>query len=62
VSGTKLNTVGLLANPLAAHSIDDGLGIQRSLIVNSTLWTVSGSGVQVSDPATLSRQAWIPFD
>jgi uncharacterized secreted protein with C-terminal beta-propeller domain len=62
VSGTKLNTVGLLANPLAAHSIDDGLGIQRSLIVNATLWTVSGSGVQVSDPATLSRQAWIPFD
>jgi len=61
VSGATLSAVGLLANPLATGSTDDGLGIQRSLIVDGALWTVSGSGVQVSDPSTLTRQAWIPF-
>jgi uncharacterized secreted protein with C-terminal beta-propeller domain len=60
-SGTSLTSVGELANPLSGGASDDGQGIQRSLIVDGELWTVSGSGVQVSDPASLSRQAWIPF-
>jgi uncharacterized secreted protein with C-terminal beta-propeller domain len=62
VSGATLRTIGELANPRAATSTDDGLGIQRSLLVDGALWTVSGGGVQVSDPATLHREAWIPFD
>ncbi|MGI8666688.1 MAG: beta-propeller domain-containing protein, partial [Jatrophihabitans sp.] len=61
VHGTTLSTVGLLANPRTAGISDDGLGIQRSVLVDGALWTVSGSGVLVSSPATLARQAWIPF-
>lgn len=60
VSGPSLRSVGLLANPLAG-STDDGRGIQRSVIVDGALWTLSSSGIQISDPASLSRRAWIPF-
>ena len=61
VAGSSLRKVGLLANPRSSSAVDDGLGIQRSLIVDGVLWTVSGSGVQVSNPVTLARQDWIPF-
>ena len=61
VSGDQLVGVGLLANPRATAAPDDGLGIQRSMIVGGALWTLSSSGVQVSDPGTLARAAWIPF-
>lgn len=61
VAGATLSRIGVLANPLATGALDDGLGIQRSLIVDGALWTVSGSGVQVSDPSTLTRQSWISF-
>jgi hypothetical protein len=50
--------VGVLANP--ATSSADGT-IQRALIVDGTLWTLSSSGVQVSGQESLDRQAWIPF-
>ncbi|MFB4272235.1 beta-propeller domain-containing protein [Nonomuraea sp. GTA35] len=36
-------------------------GIQRSLVIGDSLWTVSYEGVQVNDLATLSSQAWIPL-
>jgi len=61
VRGASLSTIGLLANPLTPGMADDGLGIQRSMLVDGALWTVSSSGVQVSNPADLARQAWIPF-
>jgi uncharacterized secreted protein with C-terminal beta-propeller domain len=61
VSGDSLKPVGALANPRTSGSTEDGLGIQRSLFADGSLWTLSGSGIQVSDPATLDRQAWIPF-
>ena len=61
VSGDQLVGIGLLANPRDTAAPDDGLGIQRSMIVGGTLWTLSSSGMQVSDPATLGRLAWIPF-
>lgn len=58
--GMTLGKVGLVTNP-RGPAADDGLGIQRSLIVDGDLWTVSGGGLQVSDPTTLSRIAWVPF-
>jgi hypothetical protein len=61
VSGKTLSTVGLLANPSSTTLPDDGLGIQRSLLVHGNLWTVSGTGVQVSNLSTLARQTWVPF-
>ena len=61
VSGDKLTTVGLVANPRPTAVPDDGQGIQRSLIVNGDLWTLSGGGVQVSRQSDLNRIAWLPF-
>jgi uncharacterized secreted protein with C-terminal beta-propeller domain len=61
VSGTKLTAVGLVANPASTTIPDDGLGIQRSLLVHGNLWTVSGSGVRVSDASSLAQRSWIAF-
>jgi uncharacterized secreted protein with C-terminal beta-propeller domain len=61
VSGDTLSKVGLLSNPKPTDVTDDGLGIQRSMIVNGDLWTVSGGGVQISDQSNLHRIAWIPY-
>lgn len=61
VTGTSLRTVGLLANPRPPSRQDYDLGIQRSLVVDGNLWTVSRAGVQVSDPARLHRLAWVSF-
>jgi len=61
VSGKKLTTIGVVANPGSTTLPDDGLGIQRSLLVHGNLWTLSGSGVRVSDPSTLAQQSWIAF-
>ncbi len=59
--GTSLATVGTVRNPIGTAVADDGRGIQRSMLVDGKLWTLSGSGLQVVDPASLARQAWIPF-
>ncbi|HET6210770.1 MAG TPA: beta-propeller domain-containing protein [Jatrophihabitans sp.] len=61
VAGGRLRALGLLANPVTPGAVDDGQGIQRSLLVRGMLWTVSSSGVQVSNPSSLARAAWIPF-
>ncbi|TYB58172.1 hypothetical protein FXF51_38175 [Nonomuraea sp. PA05] len=36
-------------------------GIERSMVIGDSLWTVSYEGVQVNDLTTLSSQAWIPL-
>ena len=59
VAGSALSRRGTITNP--SSSLDDGLGIQRSLIVDGALWTLSASGVAVSDPDTLARTSWIAF-
>jgi hypothetical protein len=61
VSGSTLTSVGIVANPASTSLPDDGLGIQRSLLVHGNLWTLSGSGVRVSDASTLAQRSWIPF-
>lgn len=62
VDGSRLRTVGLLANPVAPGAVDDGQGIQRSMLVQGMLWTMSSSGVLVSSPTSLARAGWIPFN
>jgi uncharacterized secreted protein with C-terminal beta-propeller domain len=57
-----LRTVGLIRNPRVV-TVDDGYdaGIERSLYIGGSIWTMSSSGLQVSDATSLQRQAWIPF-
>lgn len=61
VTGKTLTTVGLVRNPLGTAVPDDGQGIVRSMLVDGRLWTLSGSGLQVVDPVSLHRDAWIAF-
>lgn len=62
VTGDGLRTVGLIRNPEVVTADDTYQdGIERSLWIGGSIWTMSASGLQVSDGATLHRQAWIPF-
>ncbi|WP_432833720.1 beta-propeller domain-containing protein [Dactylosporangium sp. CA-092794] len=55
VSDTSIGQAGTITHPAGSG------GIQRSLIIGGTLWTVSDQGLQASDLSTLARQAWLPF-
>lgn len=54
VSGSAIGEVGFLSHP--SYS-----AIRRSLIIDSTLWTVSDAGLLASDKNSLARLAWIAF-
>jgi uncharacterized secreted protein with C-terminal beta-propeller domain len=62
VDANGLRTVGLIRNPRVV-TVDDGYdaGIERSMYIDGSIWTMSNSGLKVSDGTTLQRQAWIPF-
>jgi uncharacterized secreted protein with C-terminal beta-propeller domain len=60
VAGTTLTEIGTIANPTDGRP-SDALGIQRSLLVDGKLWTLSGSGVKVTDPQNLKQLDWVPF-
>ncbi|WP_432983452.1 beta-propeller domain-containing protein [Dactylosporangium sp. CA-233914] len=36
-------------------------GMQRSLVIGGTLWTLSDQGLQANDLSTLAQQAWLPL-
>ncbi|MFD0557963.1 beta propeller domain-containing protein [Stackebrandtia endophytica] len=36
--------------------------VERSLVIDDTLWTVSYSGLQANSMSDFASQAWIPFD
>jgi uncharacterized secreted protein with C-terminal beta-propeller domain len=39
----------------------DAGGVQRTLLVGTTLWTLSSAGLQANDATTLARTGWLPF-
>jgi uncharacterized secreted protein with C-terminal beta-propeller domain len=61
LDGQHLTKVGIVSNPRSTSAPDDGQGIQRSLIVDGQLWTVSGTGVQISDQSNLHPVEWLAF-
>ncbi|WBB78377.1 beta-propeller domain-containing protein [Micromonospora sp. WMMD882] len=54
--GTTLTEVGRITHP----GDERRAGIERSLMVGDTLWTVSGAGLKATDPGTLADRAWLP--
>ncbi|WP_043623616.1 beta-propeller domain-containing protein [Nonomuraea candida] len=58
-SGVK--EVGMVRHPTQRGDYPYQPGIQRSLIIGESLWTLSYEGVQVNDATTLTSQAWIPL-
>lgn len=61
VAGLHLDKIGTVANPRPAGTSGGGRGIQRTMIVDDQLWTISGSGIRVSNPSTLASETFIPF-
>jgi uncharacterized secreted protein with C-terminal beta-propeller domain len=54
VGSGGISEVGFLSHPSFAP-------IRRSLIIDSTLWTVSDGGLLASDSHSLARLAWLPY-
>jgi hypothetical protein len=62
VDRSRLRTVGTIRNPAGLSPADDGTsGIERTLVIGDSIWTMSSGGMAVSDLQTLHRQAWIAF-
>ncbi|MFI7637797.1 beta-propeller domain-containing protein [Nonomuraea sp. NPDC049400] len=55
IDDSGVSKVGMIKHP-ANQS-----GIERTIVIGDTLWTLSYDGVQVNDAATLAQQAWIPL-
>jgi uncharacterized secreted protein with C-terminal beta-propeller domain len=62
VSETGLATLGLISHPAGQRTAPDYQGgIQRSMVIGDSIWTLSTAGVKVSAMSTLADLAWIPF-
>ena len=59
IAGSSLRTIGVVHNP---STLNGDAGIERSLVVGDTLWTMSDAGLSVRDITSLHQQRWIPFD
>jgi uncharacterized secreted protein with C-terminal beta-propeller domain len=55
VTGSKITVQGTIAHP---HS-DQQAGISRAMVIGSDLWTLSDTGVQVSNASSLATRSWI---
>jgi hypothetical protein len=60
LNGDSIAEVGFVSHPASVNNSWYSSPIRRSLIIDTTLWTVSGSGLMASDSRTLARLAWIP--
>jgi uncharacterized secreted protein with C-terminal beta-propeller domain len=56
-----VHTMGTIRNPAESTTNNYDSGISRTLVIGSDIWTMSSSGLRVSDLNTLERRAWVPF-
>ena len=62
VTANGITQLGTISHPWLTNPDEKLPGqIRRSLVVGSTLWTVSGSGLKANDLTTLDDIAWIPW-
>jgi hypothetical protein len=60
VVGTRLATQGSVSHPKAAGA-DYPMPVDRALVVDGRLVTVSPQGLMVSDLGSLGQLGWAPF-
>jgi hypothetical protein len=60
VSDTALSPIGLITQPSWTNSAP-AEQIQRSLIIDGTLWTLGTDALMASDPDTLTQLAYVPL-
>jgi uncharacterized secreted protein with C-terminal beta-propeller domain len=61
VGTDRLSVLGTIHNPAVSSTDGYETGIERTLVIGDALWTMSSSGLRVSDLHTLDRRAWVPF-
>ena len=61
VGTDRLSVLGTIRNPAVSSSGGYDTGIERTLVIGDQLWTMSSSGLRVSDLHSLHREAWVPF-
>jgi uncharacterized secreted protein with C-terminal beta-propeller domain len=61
LSGNAIAEVGFVSHPGTVNNGGYAMPIRRSLLIDTTLWTVSGGGLMASDSRSLARLAWIPL-
>ena len=60
VDADNLSVLGTLRNPaLSTEGYDTG--IERTLVIGHDIWTMSSSGLLVSDLQSLARRGWVAF-
>jgi len=50
-----------IRNPAVATTDSYDTGIERTLVIGDDVWTMSSSGLLVSDLGSLHRRGWVPF-
>ncbi|MCK2215169.1 beta-propeller domain-containing protein [Actinomadura sp. ATCC 31491] len=63
IGDSGVERLGMIKHPEHRQNGDQPYqpGIQRSMVIGSSIWTLSQDGLQVNDAATLAAQAWVPF-
>ncbi|TMR93402.1 beta-propeller domain-containing protein [Nonomuraea basaltis] len=63
IDDSGVSKLGMIKHPTQGQQGDYPYqpGIQRSMIIGDSIWTISQEGVQVNDAATLASQSWIPL-
>ncbi|HEX9035078.1 MAG TPA: beta-propeller domain-containing protein, partial [Streptosporangiaceae bacterium] len=63
-----ITRLGTITNPAApgyppgVPGYPSGSPIRRSLVIGSTLWTLSDTGLRASDLTTFAALGWVPFE
>jgi uncharacterized secreted protein with C-terminal beta-propeller domain len=60
VAHDDLKVLGTIRNPGGSSNGYDS-GIERTLVIGDQLWTMSNTGLRVSDLHSLDREAWVRF-
>ncbi|MET8867674.1 beta-propeller domain-containing protein [Nonomuraea sp. NPDC004580] len=61
IDDKEVRRLGMIEHPVKEGDYPYQPGIERSVVIGDSLWTVSHEGVQVNDMDSLTSQAWIPL-
>ncbi|MEV0196466.1 beta-propeller domain-containing protein [Nonomuraea sp. NPDC050691] len=63
ITDSAITRAGMIEHPRKRQSdMVYQPGIQRSMVIGDAVWTLSDTGVQVNDAASLAQRSWIPFN
>lgn len=60
LSGDAFTEVGTISHAVEQNQRAD-IAIRRAMVIGDELWTISATGIKVTDMDKLTQHAWIPF-